>query len=586
MVFSTWTCLAFADYSDPVSASKRLHNDAFYDSLQSKSDRNWFLRTLYSVVFSPDSLDIAIQVKEHNFEPWRGKTIRSIHIIDLKVFPPDSPSSSLPGYSLLAKIGNSTHVYTYEWVIKDNLFFHEGDKLSPETLHRNLVYLHSLDYLSKVQILVTSAIDQPDSADVHVVFQDKFSIIPSGGISSRTQFSIKIADRNILGLGQQVRTEWDIDTQQQNPTGWNLYSSIPNFMGTFVNSELGWEKKPGRSWKSAVLTHPFLFPVKSYAGGVDISKTWVSAPVDTIEVDKLELGGWGGCSFPGLPGLANQYAYTALSLGKTWFRRRPQVGLTEGKYWHDTLLAVGALALTETDFEYLPDVFMVVENDEVPVGFLYEFLFGQEFGEFRNRQFLGIRGEWSSVLAGGGFLYLKGGLESFFYKDSMEQGVLALEPHYITPIVKLGKVRGRTYCRGRFINGINRFPQESMQLSSDPYYRGNRDLSGSGLYSIVLEQDFIAPWDLLGFHFSAFGFIEGAFVQNPPIAMEKDNVLWTEGLGIRVRNQRLVWNSVELHVAWNQGVGHFDSMKFELSAKVPLKMLDFKGTRPQPYAFK
>ncbi len=584
-VLITVNCLSFADYSDSASGTRVRSNDAFYDSLQTQSDRNWFLRTLYSVVFSPDTLDITIQVKAHNFEPWRGKTIRSILITDLEVFPLDSYSNSWKGYSLIAKAGNGLHLNTRRWVIRDNLFFREGDKLIPETLQRNLVYLHSLNYLSKVQILVVTAKGQPDSADVHVVYQDKFSLKLGGGISSQTQFRVNIADQNFLGLGQKLSTEWDIDTQRQGAIGWKLNSSIPNLGRTFITSELDWEEVPGRSWKSAVLMHPFLYPVKAYAGGVDISKLWVSAPVDSIEVDKVELGGWGGFSIPGFSGPANQYAYTALSVAQTWFRRRPQVGISEGKFWHESLLVMGALALTEADFRYLPDVFMLLENDEVPVGFLAEFLFGNEFGEFRDRQFLGIRCEWSNVFSGGGFLYLKGGLESFAYKNKLEQGVVVAEPFYISPIMKLGKINSRSYCRGKVIHGINRFPQETVKLSTNPYYRGNRDLSGSGLYSIVFEQELIAPWDLLGFHFSVFGFVDGAFVQNPTEEMNEDNVLWTEGLGIRIRNQRLVWNSIELHVAWNQGVGHFDTMKFVLSAKVPLQMLDFKGTRPQPYKF-
>jgi len=105
------------------------------------------------------------------------------------------------------------------------------------------------------------------------------------------------------------------------------------------------------------------------------------------------------------------------------------------------------------------------------------------------------------------------------------------------------------------------FAVKSVELSSD-------EQGGAAFFNILLTDDSVEKLD------------------PATLRMEKDNVLWTEGLGIRVRNQRLVWNSVELHVAWNQGVGHFDSMKFELSAKVPLKMLDFKGTRPQPYAFK
>lgn len=571
------------DSEYPVPAAKVATNKAFYDSLEAKSDRSWFLRSLYTIVFKADSLDIALKVDDPSFNRWRGKPIRSIKTMGLDVFPPDSTSA--PIIKLVGKLGNGIHMNTHDWVIRENLFFREGDLLVPETLRRNLIYLRKLNYISKAQIMVVSTKTIPDSADVIVVIQDKFSIKPWGGFSSLSQFQVSIDDQNFLGMGQQLKTEWHVDTQREGSLNWKFYYSVPNIRGSFFHGELGWAELPGYSWKSAMVNRPFLFPVKHSAGGMDVAKTYVWAPVDTTEVDKVELGGWYGYSIRGRPGPANRYSYAAMSAIQTWYRVRPEVGLNYGKLWHESFLALGAVAVTQSDYSYLPYVYTLLQNEDIPVGFLFQFLFGHEFGEFRNREFLGLQGEWSRVLRNEAYIYLKGGIESFFCKTGLEQGVLVAEPLYITPVQHFGAFRARTFVRGRFILGNKRFPEEEVKLSSDPYFRGNRDLSGKDLIALGAQEDVIAPWDVLGFHFSLFCFLDYAIVTNNPVIGGADNWLLTEGLGVGVRNPRLIWNSVELNVSMNQGRGHFDSLGFKLNLKAPLKILDFEGGRPKTYVF-
>jgi hypothetical protein len=176
-------------------------------------------------------------------------------------------------------------------------------------------------------------------------------------------------------------------------------------------------------------------------------------------------------------------------------------------------------------------------------------------------------------------------VETFIQKDQLEQGVIALEPLFITPLQYYGRYRTRTFCKGRMILGRERFTGETLHLSSDTYYRGDQDLSGSSLLALSIERDFIAPWDLIGFHFAIYGFIDGAMMSDTPFNPEMDDFRLTEGLGIRLRNPRLVWKSIQLQVAWNQGEGQFGSPKFSLSTKLPVYLLDFEGRRPKPYDF-
>jgi hypothetical protein len=568
----------------PVTSLKR--TDAFYDSLKARTDRYWFLRQLYPTVFSTDSVETVLRVDDPDFENWRGMIIRSIRIARLEIFPPDSTEWNVSSYSLMARMGNGTHLNAREWVIRENLFFREGDQLVPGIMRRNLIFLRKVNYLGEADILVVSPHKDADSVDVLVVTRDKFTIKPGGRFATFSNFRVSLDDSNFLGLGRRLRTGWRRDPDYPGSEWWECDYSIPNICGTFIGGELAWANLPGTNLKSAAMNRPFLYPVKRFAGGADIAETRVIAPADTTTVDRVVLGGWCGYSFHGRPGPANQYRYVALSLEQTWLCERPEVGPNLGKLWHESLLALGALAITQSDYRRLPYTQSFLQNEDTPVGFLLEFLAGHEFGEFRDREFLGLHGAWGEVLDNGGYSHLSGGVETFFGATGPEQGVLALEPLYLTPLKELGSVRGRTLCRGRVILGHKRFPGETLRLSTDPYFRGEPSLVGAHLLTVGMEKDYMMPWGFLGFHFTVFGSIDGALVTDALFHPAKDDLLLTEGIGFRLRNPRMVWNSLEFIATGNQSVGHKGSIEFALSTKVPLKPVDFEGRRPRPYLFR
>lgn len=566
--------------------TKQEKTNALYDSLSAKANRSWFLKNLYPIVFSADSVEATIHTDDQNFERWKGKVIRSISIKCVEVFPPDSTDSEQHTLSLLKRVGNEIHIQTREWVIKDNLLFHTGDKLSPKVLRRNIAYLRSLNYLSDIKFFIISTKQKSDSVDVLIVVQDKFSISLKGQFKSINKFNIRIDDQNFLGLGNQLKNEWRIDPQHQNSVGWISYYSIPNIRRTFIKGEMEYSDLPGYNRKYAGLNRQFLFPVLHAAGGLDIAQTNIRAPVDTNAVNRIELGGWGGYCIKGNPGPANQYAYTAMSFKQTWYQKRPNVGPTYGRLWHESLLAVGSLALTQSEYTHLPYVYSFLENEDIPIGFLYELLYGYEFGEYRNREYLGLRGTRGVAHENGSFLYLKGGIETFISKSGPEQGVLVFEPLYITTLKTIGKFHTRTFVRQRIILGNNRFRGETLSLSTDPYFRGNQNLSGNNLMAMGVENDLVAPWDVIGFNIAFFGFVDGVVVSDILYKTNVGDLLLTEGVGIRIRNTKLVWRSLELHVALNHIRNQHSTYDISLIAKVPLKMVDFEGRKPKPYEFR
>ncbi len=123
--------------------------------------------------------------------------VNNIFIHRLNVF--DSTSND---WFFAAKLANSLHYLTREYVIKDELLFSEGDIIDESFLIETEKNLRSLNLFSKVEITLDS-IDQ-FNANVFVLTKDRWSTNPAllfgtGGEAYRIGF--RLEELNFLGTG-------------------------------------------------------------------------------------------------------------------------------------------------------------------------------------------------------------------------------------------------------------------------------------------------------------------------------------------------------------------------------------------------
>jgi hypothetical protein len=576
-----------ASHSDSGSAISRYikRSDAFYKSISEHSDRNWLLRKVYPLIFRSDDAANKLRWEDINYDEWDGMQISKISILRLDVFNGRKSLKRRKTYQALAKIGNAIHIDTREWVVRENLFFSEGDYIDHGILKRNLNYLNGLEYISEAHIVVMPTVDNTQQVEIVVVIRDKFSLYPGFERGDDNQVQIKLNDHNFLGWGQKLQNAWHVNTKSKSSIGWESFYSVANIRGTFIRGDINWQDIPGYSSKGLAFERPFLYPALSSSGGLELSDTYTHPPYDSISVDKTDLGGWYARSFSSKGITDNRYRYAAFSLEKTWHQKRPYTSEERGREWHDKLLIMGSLALTQSDYGRLDKTSSFLGNERLPLGFLLEFPFGYEFSEFSDRQFIGFRAGMGKIVLEDAFVYVESNVESFIRKGKPEQGVLCIKPMLISPLRSFGSFSTRTFYRARLTLGKNRLEHEALELSDDPFYRGNVNLSGANLMSFTLEQDFNAPLSIMGFDVALYGFVDGAVITNSPLRPKIDESVMLEGLGIRLRNPRLVWRSMQLQVAWNQSFGKFSSPRFSLSTHVPVKLLQFEGRRPKPYEF-
>ncbi|MGB9770362.1 MAG: BamA/TamA family outer membrane protein [Candidatus Kapaibacteriota bacterium] len=129
--------------------------------------------------------------------------VNDVFIERLNVF--DSTSTD---WFFAAKLANSLHFLTREYVIKDELLFSKGDVIDESILLETEKNLRSLNLFSKVEISLDSL--DPLTCDVYVLTKDRWSTNPSllfgtGGEAFRLGF--RIEELNFLGTGTTIVPE-------------------------------------------------------------------------------------------------------------------------------------------------------------------------------------------------------------------------------------------------------------------------------------------------------------------------------------------------------------------------------------------
>jgi len=151
----------------PTPVQIKDKNLLFFDSLKLKASRNHLTKKLYSIVI----INTDTTFKKHfngpsdaGFSSFSGKRIRKIVIQRLNVFGGNINNPSLNDSKKIEDLLNKTHINTNENIIRKNLSFSEGDKISPLLTSDNERILRQLPYIEDARIVLLPVSDE--EADV------------------------------------------------------------------------------------------------------------------------------------------------------------------------------------------------------------------------------------------------------------------------------------------------------------------------------------------------------------------------------------------------------------------------------------
>jgi hypothetical protein len=553
--FSKDTLLRLPSSLIPASISRKDINLIFFDSLKAKASKNPITRKLYDfVIISPDTLQNKriTGTSDANYINYSGKKIRKIKLQRLNVFGANisNPASADP--KKLENLLNKTHVNTNEAIIRKNLLFSEGDTISPLILSDNERILRQLSYIDDARIIIVPVSE--DEADIVVLTKDVYSLGATFSYKGLKKGSVSVFEKNIFGMGHEFGFELPYDANAPDSPGFGVHYAINNIWRSFLNLELFYLDGLGERTYGFNLSRKLISSNTKYAGGISVRQMYTTEDLDSLTVPeplKYNLQDyWLLRSF-----LLNKERVSRIIIGARYTNNNvfdrpfilPDSFYHLQKYW----MYIGSAAFSIQKYYKTNLIYGYGRTEDIPYGGLLRITGGREyneFNEFRKRTYLGAEialGKSSKDL---GYFYTSAGVSSFIDGKQTKQGLLSISLKYFSNLLTFGNNMIRNFIYIDYNRCFDRNTDDFLTFGNENGFSGfrNDSVSGKQRLSASLESVLFSPVNLYGFRFAVFGFADFSLLAGTNEIIGNGYSLSGIGLGIRIRNDNLAFNTFQL----------------------------------------
>lgn len=528
----------------------------FIDSLRAKASKHLITRKLYDFVIVPDKTTpgkLMTKSSDLDFNKYSGRKIRKIEIQRLGVFGSDinTPGSIKP--NKVESLLNKTHLNTNEFIIRKNLLFAAGDTVSPLILSDNERILRQLPFIEDSRIVVVPVSDE--EADIIVLTKDVYSLGAAFNYSGIKKGSVSIFDKNILGIGHEFRLEMPYDSELPDSPGFGIAYNANNISKTFINLNLFYYDGLGEKTYGFSLERKLVSSATKYAGGISVREMFTTEDLDTLTVAeplKYNLQDyWLSRSF-----LIDRESVSRIILGVRYTNNNvfnhPFILPDSYHYLQKYRMVLGSAAFSIRKFYKTNLIYSYGPTEDIPYGGLFTATMGKEINEFKDRLYAGVDLSFGKSFRSLGYFYTSVGFSSFFNGSQTEQGLLLLRTNYFSNLLYLGSYRVRNFIKVDYTRGFDRNSDESLVFNRDDGFSGfkNDSIGGEQRLSVNLESVFFSPASFYGFKFAFFGFADLGYLFGTNQFAGNGEVLSSIGLGIRVRNDHLVFNTFQVRIGF------------------------------------
>jgi hypothetical protein len=555
----------------PANLVKRTNHvdtrtDVFYDSLMTKASKKAFTKALFElVIVKPDTTTQKkiIDKSDDRFNAFRGIRIRNITVRRLEVFGTDLMNPGNFNPNGMEKLLNETHINTNEKIIRKNLIFNEGDSISPLKLTDNERILRQLPYLDDARIIIVPV--SSEEADIVVITKDVYSIGASYNFRGKTKGSFWLFDKNLFGSGHEFKIEIPYSTKSSDSPGIGLTYYMNNIKKSFVNLSLNYYNGLGRRSYTLSATRDLVSSETKYGGGIIVRQMYTSANIDTLPVPApLHYNYqdyWLLRSF-----LVDRNTVTRIIGGIRFINdniyTRPQIDPNSYYALQRKEIILGSITYSRQKFYKTSLVYGYGRTEDMPYGGLFRITGGFERNEFKDRGYISVDGAIGGSLPKVGYFQFSSGLGGFLRSGEPEQGILITKVMYVSNLYNLGRNRMRNFVNLDFTRGYTRYTDEYLSIIRDKGFTGfrNDSLRGGQRVRLSLESDIFSPVNYLGFRFVFFGFADLALLASTKQVIGNGAFLSGLGLGIRVRNNNLVFNTFQVRIGFFPNAPDYSQM--------------------------
>ena len=542
---------------DSLNTATSERNQRLYDSIQSKTNRRAVPRMLYRMLFVKPVLDTTLNGRvldeSRLMEPYAGKTVGEITIERQLPFDTDG--------NWLERSGNKMHMLTRERVVRRDLLFKPGDKFDPQLAVRNKQLLRSRPYISDTEFIIVP--DTLDTTRINLVIRtrDSWTISVDAGIHSQGRTMAGLSDANIFGTGNTLKFKTNFSRKDFSYGGNIVEYSIPNVLGTFYTADFSAGRDFYNSELNLGLRKEFIRPTDYEIGLTysDIKSKRYMIDLDTSLLVKVRnLDAWGGRSR--YIRSINSSVYFTGRYSYARFSRRPAVTPTYNPALHDYDAMLFGAGLYREKFFTANMIYGFGTKEYLATGYKAELVSGYSWGEFNDEMYLG-----------------------------MSHSAVDVDLKWFSNLFLLRRSRIRQFLAFNYTQGWNR------GFGSDEMIRFTREnglqalkehVTGTNRMLLNTETVIFTPYQPLGFRIAFFGFADFGLIGYSANIFQND-FFTSFGVGIRLRNERLVFNTVQIRLGVAFGKrGLVESEYFRLSNSTRIEQYRYRPTRPEIVGFK
>lgn len=537
-----------------------------YTKIQTYSNKRKFTKFIYKLLFEPvykptikkTSLDKVYKVNYSNFE---GKIIRNISVNSYDPFGYSVRDSIEIPKNIFLRAGNSLHIKTKSFAIKNLLLFKKNQRLDSLLVKESARLIRSQWYVS--ELALNTQLVSKDSVDIAIKILDSWSAVPDLDLTN-TQSTISLNEKNFFGLGHEFSNSYSKNFKGIND-GYSSSYIIPNIKNTFIKATFAYSIDFNQNFSKLIsIERPFYSTFTKWAGGVSLSQVYGSqitfTPTQTIEMQRYKANFhdyWVGHSARIFKGnseyeRSTNFFTTARFYNKN-FVENPFINNDfQGLYANEKLYLT---SIGIASRKYIQDKYIFNFNivEDIAAGFIYTFTAGFQNKNNVNRSYFGGKVAFGNCY---NFGYLGTDFEygTYINNGTIEESAAVFKAIYFTNLQELGTWKFRQFINPEVVIGMNRpnVLSDRITLNGDSGINGfnSQSLFGTRKLLMSFQMQGYSPWKVTGFRLNPYFRYTMGLIGDDNQKLFTGKLYSQIGIGIIISNDYLVFKSFQFSFSY------------------------------------
>jgi hypothetical protein len=513
-----------------------------------------------------------VQRIDELYKRYNDRVIRHI-LIQTLPFGVSIGDTSKKINNLLTHLADDLHYKSRDYVIRNNLFFREHDRLSAYLLADNERHLRDLPFIHDARIIVMPVNGKRDSVDVIVLTKDILSLGGAIDIRGPKNTSVLLKEDNHLGWGDRLQLQALYERDRFTPFGYGGEYIKRNLAGSFIDLSIGHlsynnalvSQRREETETFAQLVKPLVNPYMlwTYAAEYSVHQSQNMYVPDSLFKTDFDYrytitdlwAGWNITADRIFTRLSNDRLRTLIS-GRFF---NQQFTKTPDRYEHtyyfpyaDLMAALGSVTIYRQVFYKTQYIYGFGRNEDVPEGSETTITAGWTRKNGQERPYVGI--EWQRYFFNHRDHYFNYTLRlgSFLHQGKLQDASLLTNLEYFSPLNELGtKWKERLFVTASYTKQFNTLLDGPLYAEGTyglPSFSNNY-LPGERRITARIESEFFSSWSFVYFRIAPFAFTNATyFKQHNPDGTIENKFFPSVGGGFRVRNESLTFGTMEVRV--------------------------------------